>query len=210
MQSEDLFAKVISMLRKEGVLEDLVLTGSWAFAMYARLFKGSAISPLRTRDIDFLIKPVIRKTPVDLPRRMESLNFISDRAGEKGYVRFINPELNVEFISNLKGRDFNKPREIKNWKINAQELRYLSILEENTMQMKYQRILLNIPTPEAFIVQKTLILDRRQALKRNKDIRQIRQLSELVDHKNIIKILDSILPSWKKTYISHRNKYILS
>lgn len=210
MQSEELFVKVLNMLKKEGILKDLILTGSRAFAIYSELFNGSTISPLRTRDIDLLVKTTIQKTSIDLPKRMESLRFISDRAGEKGYIRFLNPELNVEFISNLKDRDFDRPREIKNWKINAQELRYLYILEENAIKVNYRGILVNIPKPEAFIVQKTLILDRRPVIKRNKDIRQIKELSELVEDKNANIILDSILVSWRRTYINNRRKYILS
>ena len=52
----DLCLEVLRRLDGAGVLEDLVLVGSWCTHFYNRYFEGKAkLSALRTRDMDFLV-----------------------------------------------------------------------------------------------------------------------------------------------------------
>lgn len=53
----DLCLEVLRRLERAGVLQELVLVGSWCTHFYNLHFSGKArFSALRTRDIDFLVR----------------------------------------------------------------------------------------------------------------------------------------------------------
>ncbi len=99
---------------------------------------------------------------------MEELEFDVDRMGNEGYMIFINPLLNIEFLTPLVGRDSNKALEIKEWGINAQRLRYLDILLNNDIKIKKFGVDIRIPTPSAYIIQKIMILHKRKKDKKKR------------------------------------------
>ncbi len=83
----DLCLRVLKKLHHAGVLDGIIIIGSWALYFYKFHFKEKGYSPdIRTRDIDFLIPLRTKfKQKIDIPAMLESLGFIINFRGEKGY-----------------------------------------------------------------------------------------------------------------------------
>ena len=64
----EMFLEILGKFRDSGLLEELVLVGSWCMPFYENLLSHVGYSPtLRTRDVDFAIpKPSAIKSKVEL------------------------------------------------------------------------------------------------------------------------------------------------
>lgn len=93
----DLCLRVLKKLHHAGVLDDVIVIGSWALYFYKFYFKGNEYVPdIRTRDIDFLVPlPPRLKHKADIPEMLKELGFIINFRGEGGYIRLDHPELIV-------------------------------------------------------------------------------------------------------------------
>lgn len=214
MKNENKFKQLIVMLDDLSVLNEVVLVGSWAFNLYRDIYKNAEyLSPLRTRDVDFClgIKSQGRKK-ISIVLELKKLGFEIDRKGDKGYMIFINPLLNIEFLTPLRGRDRNKPFEVNEWGINTQQLRYLDILLNNNIRAKKFGKEIIIPCPSAYIVQKIMILHKRKKIKRERDINQIEQLINALNEDDILseicEIYQNMIIGWRKTFNENREKYL--
>lgn len=206
------FSEVMTLLKESRVLKDIILIGSWAFILYREKYThGNELMTLRTRDIDILVGSEKKKKGVNLKELFELKGFITDFRGDAGYMIFMHPELNIEFLIDLVGRDNEKPYEITDWQVNAQKIRYLSILNENTIVVQYKEYRIRIPKPAAFTLQKILILSKRKKSKRDRDIEQIKQIIVLLEkeglNNDLKKIYKKMIPGWKRTLIGNLNKY---
>lgn len=167
----DLCLEVLRRLDKAGVLRGLVLIGSWCAFFYPDYFGGkAALTPLRTRDIDFLIPtPPKIKGEIRVSELLADLGFIPDRFGE-GYIRLSHPELIIDFLVAEKGRGTDKPYPVKALGIKAQPLRFVGFLAEDTIEVKSRGLTLTLPHPVNFGLQKLIIGGRRAGKdKRAKD-----------------------------------------
>ena len=216
MENENKFKQLIIMLDNLSILDEVVLIGSWAFNLYRDIYKNAEyLSPLRTRDVDFCLEtnPQNRRK-TNIIFELKKLGFDLDRKGDKGYMIFINPLLNIEFLTPLRGRDRNKPFEINEWGINTQQLRYLDILLNNNIRIRKFGKEIIIPCPSAYIVQKIMILHKRKKVKRERDINQIEQLIDALNDNNILleicEIYQNMIIGWKKTFNRNREKYLTS
>ena len=73
-RKSNLFLNTLKVLEKAGVLEDIILIGSWCHYFYRVYFSNAQEIPLlRTLDIDFLIPnpPKIHKD-VNIPEILET------------------------------------------------------------------------------------------------------------------------------------------
>jgi hypothetical protein len=60
----ELYLEVLQKLKQEGVLENIVLIGSWCGQLYREYFKDDKYVPvIRARDVDFLV-PIPVKIPL--------------------------------------------------------------------------------------------------------------------------------------------------
>ena len=104
----DLFLEVLRRLQKAGLLEDVILIGSWTTVFYKAYFKGFdrlKRYALVTRDLDLLVDhPGRVKGKVDVPHLLEDLGFVISFVGSKGYIHLIHPDLIVEFLTPERGR----------------------------------------------------------------------------------------------------------
>lgn len=151
-------------MRDEGILENLILVGSWCVMLYQEYFQGKAALPaIRTRDLEFLIRipPKFRKK-ADLPQLLKDLGFIVDYRGEKGYTILMHPDLIIEFLVPARGKDSDKPCLIEQIGIRAQALRFLDLLARSPIQLFFGDTKVCIPHPANFALQKLLIADRRK------------------------------------------------
>lgn len=91
----NLFLATLKLLYNAGVLEDIILIGSWCHHFYRVYFSNAPEIPaVRTLDIDFLIPnpPKIHKD-VDIPKILSSLDFTTFYNYTTGYAKYVHPEL---------------------------------------------------------------------------------------------------------------------
>ena len=201
----ELCVEVLRRLNKTGVLKDLILVGSWCIPFYKDYFKTiKYATSIRTRDVDFMVPGHIKiKTRVDVVELLKDLGFVVGFQGREGYIRLEHPDLAIEFLVPEKGRGSNKPFPLKELGINAQPLRYLSLLTQKIIHTEVDGIKIYLPHPVIFAFHKLIIATlRKNEDKATKDIEgALRILKAVLDkgEKVLIKItFDSIIPTWQK------------
>lgn len=181
----DLCVEVLSRLDKAGILKDVVLVGSWCVRFYKEFFSGTDyMTSLITRDMDLLIPyPRDIKAKADVAQLLKDLGFVVGFTGSQGYIRLEHPQLIVEFLVPERGRGSDKPYALPQLGINAQALRFLEFLSQNTITAEVGPVTLTLPHPANFALHKLLIMNRRpKAEKRAKDKESaIRILIALLD-----------------------------
>ncbi|MFC1762676.1 GSU2403 family nucleotidyltransferase fold protein [Planctomycetota bacterium] len=181
----DLCIEVLRRLDRAGVLSHVVLAGSWCTLFYQDCFSNVDYAPaLRTRDLDLVIpRPSKMATHTDVAELLKDLGFIVGFTGSQGYIRLEHPQLIVEFLVPERGRPSEKPFALPQLGLNAQPLRFLDYLAQNTFTTTVQEINLTIPHPAHFALHKLVVLSRRPTLeKQEKDkASAIRLLTALLD-----------------------------
>ena len=173
MQQATLFEQTIRVLAGAGALEHLILVGGWVPALYRVHYGTEAQIPaIRTLDIDFLIAPGAKNAvPVDIHGLLKPLGFDLQIGYPEGVERFVHPELELEFLVSAKGRAIERVKRIPSLGINAQPLRYMSILIESLMEVTFSGISILVPRPGAMGLHKLIVsTERRSSTKRNRDI----------------------------------------
>ena len=204
-----LLSTVLKELRDSGVLNDLILAGSWCQYYYRILFNMAPEIPLiRTTDIDFLIPtPQKIKKSLDVSKILNDIGFDNDFDYQTGLIKFVHPDLEIQFITPALGRGKDKPYEIKQFNINAEGLRYLTLLQDHKFQMTHEDITLWLPEPGAYILHKILVSQKRKTIsKKEKDMVAARDIGELClrynHHKEDLKSIFIDMPQkWQKQVI---------
>ena len=204
-KQSDLYRDVLRRLAQEGVLSNVVLIGSWCGQLYRDYFKKKEYTPtIRTRDIDFLIPiPPRFDKQVDLQEVFAALGFNIAFQGRAGYIRFEHPNLIIEFLVPERGRGTDKPYPVPKLGINAQPLRFLDILAQDTIRVPFDDITVTVPHPANFAVHKLIISTRRaKSEKRDKDralaVEILRTLIDVGQADSITELLHSLPKNWQK------------
>lgn len=202
----DLCLEVLRRMKKEGILDKIMLVGSWCIVLYEDYFKGKSILPIiRTRDLEFLF-PV----PLDLDRKtdlydlLKDLGFVLDYKGEQGYIIFQHPDLILEFLVPARGKEPDKPFPLDQLGINAQALRFMDALARNPIQILFNDVTVTLPHPVDFALHKLLIAGRRkERTKAEKDRAQaialLIALNDSGEIETIRTVYDAMPKSWRKT-----------
>jgi len=202
----NLFFSILYSLYDAGILEDIILIGSWCHYFYRVYFSNAPEIPLlRTLDIDFLIpNPVKIQKDVNIPEILERLDFIPQNNYMTGYTKYVHPELELEFlIADLGRGKGNKPYQIPKLHINAQGLRFLNLLQRHTIKMKYENIIVVLPEPAAYVLHKFIIQERRlNKEKQKRDLLSAKEIGEFLlqsktQQKKITDIFDSLPKKWQ-------------
>jgi hypothetical protein len=201
-RKSNLFLNTLNILGKAGVLEDIILIGSWCHYFYKVYFSNAQEIPLlRTLDIDFLIPnpPKIHKD-VNIPEILETLDFVPSHDYLTGYTKYVHPELELEFlIADLGRGKGNRPYEISKLHINAQGLRFLSLLQSHTIKIEYEKVNVIVPEPAAYVLHKFIIQERRlNKEKQKRDLLSAKEIGEFLlqnktQQKKITEIFNSLL-----------------
>jgi hypothetical protein len=116
----------------------------------------------------------------------------------------VHPELELEFLIAELGRGKgNKPYEIPQLNINAQGLRFLNLLQSNTIKIEYENIVVIVPEPSAYVLHKFIIQERRSNKeKQRRDLLSAKEIGEFLLHnktqqKKIAEIFNSLPGKWK-------------
>lgn len=209
----ELCLEVLRRFQREKVLEYIIIVGSWCIYFYREYFSNiNYSSSIRTRDIDFLVPlPLHLKKKVDIPELLKDMGYIID-FHRRGYIRLLHPELIIEFLVPEKGKGVDKPYPLPQLGVNAQRLRFLDFLAQNTIVLKTEGLTLNLPHPAAFALHKLIVFSRRTKEERRIKEREeaLRVLNALIDNReeHLIKdMFDSMLESWRKKILNILKKF---
>jgi len=204
-KQSDLYRDVLRRLDTEGVLSHVLLIGSWCGQLYRNYFKTEQYTPtIRTRDIDFLVPlPPQFDKKVDLQEIFQTLGFNIVFKGSSGYITFEHPDLIIEFLVPERGRGSEEPYPLPNLGINAQPLRFLDLLAQNTIRIPLDDITVTVPHPANFAIHKLIISTRRTKVeKRDKDralaVEILKTLVAVDEADSITQLLQSLPKKWQK------------
>ena len=201
----DLCLAVLHRLHDVGVLDNMIMIGSWCIPFYEGYFAEVKYrKTIRTRDVDFLIpSPSSFKKDVNLPELLKDLGFVIGYKGSKGYIKLEHPELIVEFLVPERGKGTDKPVQIPRLSINAVALRFLHFLSDNTIKVKVDDFYLTLPHPANFALHKLIIFQRRlKDEKASKDreaaIDVLKALIDKGETQEIRKIMKALPMKWQR------------
>lgn len=187
------------------MLKELILIGSWCQHFYRSYFVGLRYTPtIRTRDVDFLVPVPFRiKNKVDVEELLRDEGFVVTFSGGAGYMKLMHPDLIVEFLVPEKGKGSDRPYPLPQLSMNAQPLRFLDYLLQNTIRIEAEGLKIKVPHPSAFALHKLIISARRtkeeKLLKDRKEALAI--LTALVrkgDAGEIRKMFEKMPAGWRK------------
>jgi hypothetical protein len=160
----DLCIEVLARLDNAGVLKDTVIVGSWCTLFYKEFFgRTGYMITLKTRDMDLLFPhPKSMAARTDVAELLKDLGFIIGFTGQQGFIRLEHPQLIVEFLVPETGRGSDKPYALPKLGINAQSLRFLEFLAQNTITSTAGSVTVTLPHPAHFALHKLLVMTRRR------------------------------------------------
>ncbi len=208
------FKEIIALLEKNGVLPCFILVGGWCLYIYREIYKDEPRIPLlRTADIDFLIpRSLPIKNKIDVHSILQEAGFDLRFSNISGHIKYVHPWLEVEFLTPELGRGSKKPFQFRMLNLNAQQLRYLTLLQNHTITVLYSNCRITVPEPAAYVLHKFLLSAKRQNIeKREKDLYTAMELGEFLlgqekQKLRIRQIFDSLPRRWKSTILSITKK----
>lgn len=200
-----LFLKILRLFYNSGILHEVILVGSWCMYFYRDYFTAKSYSPaIRTRDIVFLVPlPVKTKRKIDVVGLLKNEGFVVTFSNS-GYMRLEHPELMIEFLVPERGRGTDKPYILQHLGVNAQALRFLDFLAENTIVIELEGLKIRVPHPAAFGLHKLIVSKRRK--------REDKSLKEMQASFNVLNALieqgeaDKIKAMFNKMPVTWRKK----
>lgn len=181
-EEKKIFDKTLKNLSKAGLSKHIMLIGSWAEFIYeAANLVENYISAIRTRDIDFLVVN-LRKPP----NRTEFLTIMKDSGFDvtsnlvDEVTKFIAPDqsMEIEFLIHEIGAGQNKGYAVESLGFSVIGLRHLNILKDNPTMAEYQGQHVIIPKPEAYMLHKLVINEKRNENKKTKDINSVQLIAD--------------------------------
>jgi len=211
-KQSDLCLEILRRFHKEGILNNLILIGSWCIYFYKEYFSENSYvenMAIKTRDIDFLVtNPSSIKHEVKVPDLLADLGFVTIFKGSKGYLRLDHPDLILEFLVPERGKGTNKPVALPKLGVNAVALRYLDFLAENTISIGFEGFHIRLPHPAAYALHKFIIFKRRRNIdKHDKDVKSalqvFRELVRFGREKEIRRIFKRMHKKWQETVLKN-------
>jgi hypothetical protein len=169
----EIVLRVLKRFQASGILDRLVLIGSWCLYFYRHgLGLLEDLPALRTTDVDFLVPhPFHFGRTTDVPAILEELGFAPTFHGMNGLAVYDHPELRLEFLVPEIGRGSSGPVVIRELHVKAQGIRYLNFLSSHVITIAYHGLNIRVPEPAVFALHKLIVSSRRTKKdKREKDL----------------------------------------
>ena len=173
------FWQTIALFHDVGVLEHIVVVGSWAEYLY----QESGVIPgfrssFRTQDFDVLLRNIrLPKISLDLVAELTRQGYLMMQDSHTGLMKFDKGgELEVEFLVRELGRGQLEPYRHESLGVTAQGLRHIGMLDEYSTPLRMRGYSIHVPLPQAYILHKLLINEQRSEAKREKDLGAVRDL----------------------------------
>jgi hypothetical protein len=203
-----LFLRVLKKFYDAGILDEIILVGSWCMYFYKDYFPAESFSPsIRTKDIDFLVPiPIKTQKKTDVVQLLKSEGFIVT-FNRSGYMRLEHPELMIEFLVPERGRGTDKPYMLPHLGVNAQALRFLDFLAQNAIVIRLEKLKVRVPHPAAFGLHKLIISKRRKTeeklLKEKQEALSVLNVLIEQGEANVVKAMFCKMPiTWGKKIIN--------
>lgn len=190
------FPPVTNLLRemeRMGFFSHGLLIGSWPMVIYSEHF--TLAYGFTTNDIDFAIDSAV-KIPATggetIPELMDRLGYtpVHDYSGIE---TFIQGTFEIEFITHRRGGKAPPSVVIPPWKVSAQPLPFIDLLFIRPATVVIEDFSIRIPSPEALMLHKLIIAQRRTGLdkeaKKEKDLQQSHVLADVSRGEEIQRIL---------------------
>jgi hypothetical protein len=157
-----LVIQILTLLQNAGILDQVLLIGSWCAAFYKYYFSSIEYHPaIRTRDIDFLIPARHKfKRKLDLENVLKPLGFEIEFFAE-GYMKLESEDLSIEFLTPEIGRSRTGPFRSPS-KTQRATLKAPSLLMRNPVMVKIGSVLVRLPHPADYALQKLIISGQRK------------------------------------------------
>lgn len=201
--------EVLQVLHKEGILNDLILIGSWSAVFYKEYYKNEGHFPVvRTLDLDFLIPRMhpLSNKKFDVGKILDGLGFIIS-FNASGWTRFNHPDIRIEFLVPLLGPRSAEPVNIADFKLTAQPIRHISILTTHTIRMNHNGIFITLAHPIAFALHKLFVSQKRSDKEKAKrDIEMgsvlLKNIQRKHDPKEFVRIWKDFTPKEQKIILN--------
>lgn len=179
-------------MEKTGFFSHGLLIGSWPMLVYSEYFTLSY--GLATNDIDFAVDNVV-KVPATgdetIPQMLQRLGY-SSVMDYTGIETFLQGTFEVEFITHRRGGSAPPAVVIPPWKVSAQPLPFIDLLFIRPATVSIEDFTLRIPSPEALMLHKLIIAQRRtgrdKKLRKEKDLQQCSVLAEVVRAEELMQL----------------------
>ncbi len=175
-----IFWETIETLDKNKVLEHVILIGSWAeyiyeISSYLKDFEAN----LKTKDIDFLIKNINKPSKrINIVEILEKEGYETSIDYISGIYKFFKgKDLEIEFLVREIGKGQLEPYKVPSLGIRAEGLRHTDLLVRNAITIDIRSMKINVPTPQAYLLQK-IIINKQRRNKAQKDYLGIENLLE--------------------------------
>ena len=181
-EQEAIFWATIRAFKELGILQNIMIIGSWAEYLYPPLFETDFVPNLKTRDVDFFYRNInIPKEKIPLVQKLKEIGYVYDEVD--GISRFYNADLlELEFLTRILGAGTGGKVEIKPLGIKSEGLRVINILSDFACEVEKtdadgNRFTLTVPEPAVYVIQKILTNpDRNPPEKKAKDMEAVREL----------------------------------
>ena len=171
------FWEFIKLLHDNGILEHVIVIGSWAEYLYSQsgLLEGFYAN-LRTLDIDFLIRNMRRPAgSVSIVALAKEAGYTIETDILDGVTKIYTPDLmEIEFLIHQQGAGQESVLRTS-LGVNAQALRHLSLLRDNSVRVNLFDMDILVPEPEAYVLHK-MIINGERGKKTEKDRNAINNL----------------------------------
>lgn len=102
-EQENAFWQTIKVFNEIGLLQHVMVIGSWAEYLYPSLFETDFVPNLKTRDVDFFYRNInIPKEKIPLIEKLKEIGYVYDEVD--GISRFYKEDLlELEFLTRVLG-----------------------------------------------------------------------------------------------------------
>lgn len=181
-QQEKAFWEVIKAFDELGLLEHIMVIGSWAEYLYPPLFNTDFIPNVRTRDVDFFYRNInIPREKIPLIAKLKEYGFEHEMDPYSEVSKFYKEDfLELEFLTRALGSAAKSTYPICSLDIKSEGLRAINILADYACEVEIKGYKLYVPEPSAYVIQKILTNPERiPKYKREKDMIAV---SEILIH----------------------------
>lgn len=203
ISNENHLKEILSALDKDNILKDTILIGSWSLLFYDRIFLDFE-PEVRTTDLDFYVpnaKAIVSNG--GLTDTLKELNYemIIDSLTSKTTFASVDG-FELEFLTKL-NREGLACVKLGNTGIYAESLSYVEIFTGNYIEIEYEGMNVKVASPASYVLQKLLINDKRQLVKREKDIQSIKKVLFYVkasskSSEELKTLYESLPKTWKR------------
>jgi len=170
-------------LSRVGFFDQGLLVGSWPMLVYAQAY--GLIYSLYTNDIDFAVIQAARKSGREsLPALLERLGYELLTDYQSGLEKYVQETFEIEFLTHRRGGTAPPAVSLPAWQVVAQPLPFIDLLFLRPVTVHIDNYTLRIPSPEALLVHKLIIAQRRagkdRVAKKEKDLQQCSALADVV------------------------------